>query len=629
MGEDDKKILFRRVDKSMSKSLLPCGLDSWESFKAGNFYSASPNLLMANFKKSSHRHLPHETSGVKKFFFGLLIVVLALAILGGFWFLSQLGPKDVDFRDFDYSVEVPDSVKALQAESLALEAQFEDVLAIRDAGAEDILLLKGALAKQKEYLSLISGVDSEGHKRLINLEERYQNLAAEPLRLESLELEHQAEALAKDEDYENARAKFREAFQRQRQINETFPQSSAYDVGRASRLERQTSYLMAVPLLQRSLSLEEEADLFIEAREWGSAEERLQQAMSLQDQLNREYRGTNQASVARLERLRIKLVGIRSGQSYVEVQRVAQLADERRAESENLEAAALYLEASRLQRQLNEAYRDSPFASSERVSEFQRKSQTAESFELGLAIERNHDLMQKLLAERRTYEAAEVIAALRRDIKQMEEAFPRSSLNDEDLQLKVRYLNLVQNDLGFIQDRIYDALLPIPEVESWRMLRTEVPQALYSLIMGTNPSRNKGDVRPVDSVSWLEAKSFCERLSWVLGKPVRLPTENEFRQALGGLRYVVLEDHVWSVSDAAGVPQEVGTKEPFASGFYDLLGNVSEWLESTDRFETEDARHIGGHAQDRLESIFTVPIREAPRGERNRLTGFRITVEVD
>jgi hypothetical protein len=283
----------------------------------------------------------------------------------------------------------------------------------------------------------------------------------------------------------------------------------------------------------------------------------------------------------------------------------------------------------RLQKQLNEVYPGSPHASSERVAEFQRKSQTAQSFELGLEIEKNHDLLQRLLSGRRTYEAAEVIVALRRDIKQMEEAFPRSSLNDEELQVKVRYLNLVQNDLGYIQDRVYDALLPVPETEGLQMLRTEVPQALYNLMMGTNPSRNRGDVNPVDSVSWTEAKSFCERLSWIVGKSVRLPTENEFRQALGPLRYVVLENHVWSVSDADGVAQPVGKKEPFTSGFYDLLGNVSEWLESIDRFDSEDARHIGGHAQDRIEAIFTVPMRSAPRGERNRLTGFRVVVVVD
>ena len=80
----------------------------------------------------------------------------------------------------------------------------------------------------------------------------------------------------------------------------------------------------------------------------------------------------------------MKLVGIRSGQSYMEVQRVAELADASRAANENPEAAALYQEAARLQRQLNEAYRDSPYASSERVFEYQRKSQTAESFQLGL-----------------------------------------------------------------------------------------------------------------------------------------------------------------------------------------------------------------------------------------------------
>ena len=584
---------------------------------------------MAIFKKSSRRRLSHETSPLKKIFLGLLVVCVGALILGGAWLLSQLGPKDVDFRDLKLSMEIPPEVKQLQEQSIEFEAQFEEVLALREAQPQDIVILKKSLDKQSEYMDAITGVDSEGYARMVNLEERYQNIAAESLSKESLELELQAEALATSRDYENASVKYSEAYEKQREINETYPLSSAYNVGRATRLRRQTRYLTAEPLLQKSTAIEEKADVFIEEQNWAKAEEHLKQAMALQDELNRDYRGTNQASVSRLEQLRIKLVGVSSGQSNLEVQEVARLADERRVANDNLEAAHLYQEAARLQRQLNEAYRDSPHASSDRVADYQRKSQTAESFELGLQIERNHDLMQTLLSERRTYEASEVIVALRRDIKQMQEAFPRSSLNDEDLQLKIRYLNLVQNDLGFIQDRVYDGLLPIPETEGWRMLRTEVSQALYALIMGTSPSRNQGDVRPVDSVSWIESKNFCERLSWILGKPVRLPTENEFRQALGKLRYVVLEDHVWSVSDSGGAPKDVGIKKPFASGFYDLLGNTSEWLESVDRFETEDARHIGGHAQDRLEVIFTVPMRESARGERNRLTGFRFVVNVE
>ena len=83
---------------------------------------------MAIFKKPSRKLLLRETSGVKKFFKGLLAVVTALVVLGGFWFLSHLGPKDVDFRNFDFSVELSDTIKAIQQESIDLEAQFEEVL---------------------------------------------------------------------------------------------------------------------------------------------------------------------------------------------------------------------------------------------------------------------------------------------------------------------------------------------------------------------------------------------------------------------------------------------------------------------------------------------------------------------
>ena len=581
---------------------------------------------MAKFKNKSRPRLPNETGPLRKFVVVLLVLVLTALVLGGFWLLSKMGPRNVDYRELAANAEVPEEVLALNEQSMELEAQFEEILAMREAEEVDLTLLEQARDLQKRYLDAITVVDSDANKRYRDLNERYQDLAAAGLKEESVELESEAQALAAEENYEAARAKYREAYKAQNEINERFPLSSGYNLGRATRLERQIRYLTAEPLFQRSLEYQVVAEKFIEKEDWGQAEEALRQAITLQDQLNQDFRGINQASVARLERLRIQLLGIRSGQSYTEIGKVAALADLRKLEGENLGAASLYQEAARLQRQLNESFRDSPYASSVQVAEFQRKAETAQSFDLGRTIERNHDVLKQLLAERRTYEAAEVIVGLRRDIKQLREAYPRSSLNDEELELKIRYLNLVQSDLGFIQDRIYDALLPIPEEDEWKILRTEVSQALYELIMGTNPSRNRGEVNPVDSVSWLEAKNFCERLSWIMGAPVRLPTENEFRAALGRLRYVVLEDHVWSASDSNGNAQPIGKKVPFAGGSYDLLGNVSEWLESVDRFETEDARHIGGHAQDRLEIIFTVPVREAPRGERNRMTGFRVVM---
>ena len=584
---------------------------------------------MVHLKKSHSSRRSYETSGLKRFMIVLLIVMACMGVLGLFWFLSQFGPKEVDYSAPTADVGISVEANALREQSLEVEAQFEEVLAMRSAEPQDTLLLKRALDLQRQYIDAMPGYNAEASQRLEDLEEQYQDLSAEYLKVESAAFESEAQSLAQDKAYEAARDMYQEAFEKQKAINENFPLSSAYDVGRATRLQRQARYLAAEPMLQQSLDFEIQADAFIAKNEWESAAALLQQAIQIQLQLNREYRGTNQASVSRLERLKVKWVGIESGQDHLEIEQVSNLADASRAEGETLKAASLYEEVARLQKQLNKEYPDSPYASSERVVEFQRKSQTAQSVELGLEIEENHDLLKRLLSERRTYEAAEVIVALRRDIKHMQNAFPRSSLNDEELEVKVRYLNLVQSDLGYIQDRVYDALLPVPEVEGLRMLRTELPQALYAIMMGTNPSRNQGDVNPVDSVSWTEAKSFCERLSWILGKEVRLPSENEFRQALGRLRYVVLEEHVWSILDADGVAQPVGKKAPFTSGFYDLLGNVSEWLESGDRFNSEEARHIGGHAQDRLESIFSVPMRSAPRGERNRLTGFRIVVLVD
>lgn len=581
---------------------------------------------MALFKKKHRPRPSHERGPLKKFLLVCLVLTLAVFVLGGFWLLSRMGPRDVDYRDVELAGEVSEELVALQESSLELEAQFEESIAIREPEPQDIELIREARDLQKAYVEGTRGLDAEATKRLRDLTERYENVAAARLQERSLQLESEAEALAENQDYEAAQSKYEKAYALQDKINQRFPNSNAHNSGRAAALERRAVYSAAEPLLRESERLEAEAGAFIADQDWKEAEAKLTRAIEIQDRLNREFRGTNQASVARLERLRVQLLGIRSGQSHVEIEELARLADARKAEGKQPEAAQLYLEAARLQRQLNEAFRDSPYASPERVAEYRRKAETAQSFELGRAIERNQNRLEQLLSERKTFEAAEVIVELRQDIGQMKEAYPKSSLNDEALQVKVRYLNQVQSDLGFIQDRVYDALLPIPDEKEWRILKTEVPQALYFTIMRTNPSRNRGDVFPVDSVSWLEAKRFCERLSWIMGKPVRLPTENEFRASLGRLRYVVLEDHVWSLSETDGNTQPVGTKEPFASGCHDLLGNVSEWLESVDRFETEDARHIGGHALDQLETIFTVPVRDAPRQERNRMTGFRIVI---
>jgi len=115
---------------------------------------------------------------------------------------------------------------------------------------------------------------------------------------------------------------------------------------------------------------------------------------------------------------------------------------------------------------------------------------------------------------------------------------------------------------------------------------TEVTQAQYEAVMGTNPSAFKGPANPVENVSWNDAVLFCRKLSEKTGKTFRLPTEAEWEYACRagtktrfsfGDAESVLGDYVWYKSNSGGKTHPVGQKKSNAWGLYDMLGNVWEW----------------------------------------------------
>ena len=120
---------------------------------------------------------------------------------------------------------------------------------------------------------------------------------------------------------------------------------------------------------------------------------------------------------------------------------------------------------------------------------------------------------------------------------------------------------------------------------------TEVTQALWQAVMGTNPSYNKGDDLPVEQVSWGECLEFINRLNALTGQNFRLPTEAEWEFAArggnksGGYQYSG-SNHLSSVawykwnSDKHTYP--VKTKAPNELGVYDMSGNVWEWCSDWD-----------------------------------------------
>ncbi|WP_051424284.1 bifunctional serine/threonine-protein kinase/formylglycine-generating enzyme family protein [Aphanizomenon flos-aquae] len=136
-------------------------------------------------------------------------------------------------------------------------------------------------------------------------------------------------------------------------------------------------------------------------------------------------------------------------------------------------------------------------------------------------------------------------------------------------------------------------------VPSFCMGKYQLTQAQYQAIMGTNPSRFKGDNRPVETVSWNNAVEFCEKLSQKTQKNYRLPSEAEWEYACragtttpfyfgesitpdlvnyyGNLTYASAPKASAPKGQYREQTTDVGSFPPNAFGLYDMHGNVWEW----------------------------------------------------
>ena len=127
------------------------------------------------------------------------------------------------------------------------------------------------------------------------------------------------------------------------------------------------------------------------------------------------------------------------------------------------------------------------------------------------------------------------------------------------------------------------------------MGKYEVTQEEFKSLMGTNPSQFKGELNlPVDTVTWNEAMSYCERYTLKNkregllpdGYEYRLPTSAEWEYACRagtttrfnfGNDESQLGEYAWYVSNSNNRTHPVGQKNPNRWGLYDMHGNLWEW----------------------------------------------------
>ena len=137
-----------------------------------------------------------------------------------------------------------------------------------------------------------------------------------------------------------------------------------------------------------------------------------------------------------------------------------------------------------------------------------------------------------------------------------------------------------------------------------------ITQVQYQEVMGKNPSNFKGDERPVEQISWDEAKEFCQRLSKQTEKEYRLPNEAEWEYACRAgtstgfhfgetmtdklANYDASETYASEPKgESRGETTAVGEFPPNAFGLYDMHGQVWEWCQDDWHNSYEDAPNDG------------------------------------
>ena len=141
------------------------------------------------------------------------------------------------------------------------------------------------------------------------------------------------------------------------------------------------------------------------------------------------------------------------------------------------------------------------------------------------------------------------------------------------------------------EDEAVDSEKPAHQVtlSSFSIGQTEVTQALWLAVMGTNPSTFTGNLQnPVDMVSWDDCQEFITQLNALTGLSFRLPTEAEWEYAARGgnksqgTKYAgssILDEVAWYPDNSNGTTHPVATKSPNELGLYDMSGNVFEWCQ--------------------------------------------------
>lgn len=534
--------------------------------------------------------------------------------------LAQLGPKDATaVSETDIPTGLNPAQRNLAAEVAALERRL--VATGADESEESrAAQLDQMIARQRELVELSRYPVREEVERLERFERKRDTRVAQQAQKQLLEWERGAEQAWETGQDEAAAGQWRSALALQQTINRSRAEARVKNFVREARLAQQVEMAEARPLRRRVDAALARAEAATLRQDWAEVLKAKQEAREGLAELNGRWPKSRLADLGLQATLGGEIAALEAADMAAEIEAREKGGDAAATAGRPEMAAEFYATAAAAQLDVNRRYPGSRFASARRAETLEVKRQTVLATAAWPEVVALDARARELLRRRQTINAIAQIEAATFRLEQIEAEWPKSQVIDSGLRLKLAFLLRQAVGLRTLQDAVYAQLVPVPGVPDRLMARTEVTQAFYAQIMGTNPSRRAGRSWPVDSVDRADARQFCVRLSWLLGVVVRLPTEKEFCAALG-------HDPArgWTSANSGGAAHAAGEASPNDNGFCDLTGNVAEWLED----ESDAAKVVvaGGSYLDAPLADGAPMIVATDKATRARHIGFRYVVE--
>jgi len=581
---------------------------------------------MGLFSSKHHRRIDRDRARQerRKIWIALLVGVLFIILLT---VIGRLGPRGTDDTA---AADAEVTVEAVRQEQAVVTTRFEEIaeklesLGASDADLEALNALieeQGVLLRQGRRFYERDVVE-DVMEPMVALRDP---LMGARLHATSLEAEERAKAAQAAGDLTVAREAYAEAIAQQRRINHEFARSEHRDTFRLTMLEETQRELEVRPILDEIKTLHTQAETAEAEKAFLEAESAYTRALALQREVNRAHRGSRFADPILEEQMAFQLRSLAVQVAFAQVEALQQEGDDAMAEEAFALAEDAYSRALTAFDRLTAEHPDAARLRGEARTRLQIRQQTAASAGPAQELATEVAALEAALGRQQPHAARPHIANAVRLARVIQRQYPESEHYDAELTERLRYLQAMGDSLFVVWQRLQEQLVPVPGEAGLFMLDREVSQAFYLIVTGENPAANEALDQPIVSVRWDQAVDFCQRLSWITGQVVRLPSQAELTSALGDPALEVVAARSWHSQNAQAL-QAVASQEPVANGFYDLLGNAAEWTEDV-ADEPAERWVWGGSVRDNPMRLNRVPTEARPAANPSSFLGFRLVIE--